>query len=322
MVVNALLAFGLSARLSVGALPVTAGSQRRGDGTPLIPPDGLAGWSAQSGSTQCVRNDAETLIVTPCAGWLRTEPVFGDYTTTFQIRSQDGGARVLLGVLGLSARDGRPDALFGIPLLGATGAPSRSAARIEWLAVSEAARTQAMKPDGEWQTYAVTRNGQGIHVLLNGTQILSSGPIRSSDGWLGFKSDDGAFELRGMRLRHVMPAVGVGAGLGASVAGTMVEGAYRPGKGVALPKLVHDERPKYTASALGAHIQGAVLIECIVGIDGKVSMARVIRSLDDRFGLDEEALIAARRWGFQPGTRDGVAVPVWITIELTFSLKK
>ena len=152
--------------------------------------------------------------------------------------------------------------------------------------------------------------------------ILSSGPVRASDGWIGFTADAGSFELRGVRLRHLFPPSAIGTEIGPSVAGTMVDGAYFPGKRVLLPKLVREVKPHYTADAMTARTEGAVLIECVVDTDGTVSRAKVIRSLDDRHGLDDEALIAARRWRFQPGTRDGVGVPVIIRIELTFSLKK
>src|SRR5439155_1171931 len=46
-----------------------------------------------------------------------------------------------------------------------------------------------------------------------------------------------------------------------------------------------------------------------------------IRSLDPTFGLDQQAVTAARKWRFAPGTRLGEAVSVLITIELTFTLR-
>jgi protein TonB len=71
-----------------------------------------------------------------------------------------------------------------------------------------------------------------------------------------------------------------------------------------------------------AKIQGVVLIECVVNRDGTVSDVRVIRSLDTNYGLDEEAIKAAKGWRFEPGTQNGEPVPVLISIELTFTLGK
>jgi outer membrane biosynthesis protein TonB len=38
-------------------------------------------------------------------------------------------------------------------------------------------------------------------------------------------------------------------------------------------------------------------------------------------GDGQEAMKAARQWTFQPGMRQGEAVPVQVTIELAFSLR-
>ena len=38
--------------------------------------------------------------------------------------------------------------------------------------------------------------------------------------------------------------------------------------------------------------------------------------------LDEEAIRTLRQWVFKPGTKDGVAVPVQIEVEMTFTLGK
>ena len=48
---------------------------------------------------------------------------------------------------------------------------------------------------------------------------------------------------------------------------------------------------------------------------------KVVRSLDSTFGLDLEAMKAARDWRFRPGMRQGEPVAVLVTIELTFTLR-
>ena len=97
--------------------------------------------------------------------------------------------------------------------------------------------------------------------------------------------------------------------------------SLRPGNGVILPQLLRQVSPHYASEAMRQKIEGKALVECIVEIDGSVQRARIVKSLDGVFGLDEEALNAARQWRFKPGTKDGVAVPVVITIELTFALR-
>jgi TonB family protein len=88
------------------------------------------------------------------------------------------------------------------------------------------------------------------------------------------------------------------------------------------PRILHEVKPAYTREAEQAGIEGTVLLECVIEVDGAVKRAVVVRSLDQQFGLDEEALRAVRQWRFAAGTRRGKPVPVLVTIEMTFSLRK
>jgi TonB family protein len=114
---------------------------------------------------------------------------------------------------------------------------------------------------------------------------------------------------------------GRGSGLGEGYGGGTGGGAYRPGNGVTLPTPIVQPRPNYTSDAMRAKIQGTVLLECVVNPDGSVSNIQVVRSLDPTFGLDQQAIDAARKWKFKPGTRLGQPVPVLVSIELTFTLR-
>jgi protein TonB len=96
---------------------------------------------------------------------------------------------------------------------------------------------------------------------------------------------------------------------------------YRPGNDVTLPILVREVPPGYTHAAMPQRIEGTVLLEAVVKADGLVGDVTVVRSLDAEYGLDEEAVKAARMWEFKPGTREGKPVAVLITIELKFTLK-
>jgi protein TonB len=114
---------------------------------------------------------------------------------------------------------------------------------------------------------------------------------------------------------------GRGSGLGAGEGGGTGGGVYRPGNGVELPRVIQEVRPQYTADAMRAKVQGTVWVECVVMPDGTVGEATVTKSLDSVFGLDQEALKAAKRWRFIPGRRLGQPVSVLVTIELTFTLR-
>jgi TonB family protein len=114
---------------------------------------------------------------------------------------------------------------------------------------------------------------------------------------------------------------GQGSGLGPGFGGGTGGGAYRPGNGVQLPQPIKEVKPQYTADAMRAKVQGTVLLECVVLPNGDVGSVEVVRSLDSTFGLDQEAIKAAKQWRFKPGTRFGEPVAVLVTIELTFTLR-
>ncbi|TDI25435.1 MAG: energy transducer TonB [Acidobacteria bacterium] len=114
---------------------------------------------------------------------------------------------------------------------------------------------------------------------------------------------------------------GQGDGLGPGQGGGSGGGPYRPGNGVETPRPIREIKPRYTAEAMRAKVQGAVWLEAVVLPDGSVGDVRIIRSLDRNFGLDDEAVKAAKQWRFIPGTRFGEPVAVLVTIELTFTLR-
>lgn len=114
---------------------------------------------------------------------------------------------------------------------------------------------------------------------------------------------------------------GDGGGLGPGQGGGVGGGVYRPGSGIVNPKLLREVKPNYTSEAMRAQVQGEVWLEVVVLADGTVGDVTVTKSLDPVFGLDEEAIRAARQWRFTPGTRFGEPVAVLVSIALEFNLR-
>ncbi len=114
---------------------------------------------------------------------------------------------------------------------------------------------------------------------------------------------------------------GQGSGLGPGSGGGTGGGVFNIGNGVTAPTLVYKPQPKYTADAMRAKVQGVVRMSAVVLPDGSVTDIRIVRSLDQSFGLDEEAKRTAALWRFRPGTRQGEPVAVRIEIELEFNLR-
>lgn len=102
---------------------------------------------------------------------------------------------------------------------------------------------------------------------------------------------------------------------------TLPPGVSLPGDGVTMPRVLHQVEPTYTTDAIRMKVEGTVVLQAVVRTHGVAADISVVRSLDQRFGLDQQAIAAVRQWRFAPGERNGRPVPVLVRIEITFSLK-
>jgi periplasmic protein TonB len=89
--------------------------------------------------------------------------------------------------------------------------------------------------------------------------------------------------------------------------------------GVTAVKCAYCPDPQYTDEAREAKIQGRVLLQVLVGADGRASQVRIVQGIG--LGLDERAAQAVHAWKFIPAY-DGTHRPVatWVTVEANFRL--
>jgi protein TonB len=90
---------------------------------------------------------------------------------------------------------------------------------------------------------------------------------------------------------------------------------------VTAPVPVRQVKPAYTPAALAAKVMGSVTLEVEVLANGTVGNVKVLKSLDRSYGLDQEAIRAARQWLFIPGTSGGKPVDVIVQLILDFNLR-
>jgi protein TonB len=86
-----------------------------------------------------------------------------------------------------------------------------------------------------------------------------------------------------------------------------------------MPRKVNDVAPRYPELAQRARVEGVVIIEAVIAVDGTVRDARVLRSVAL---LDRAALDAVRQWRYAPTRLNGVAVPVIVTVTVQFRLQR
>jgi periplasmic protein TonB len=155
-------------------------------------------------------------------------------------------------------------------------------------------------------------------VTMNADKETSPGDLESKEDTTsqGTGTNGGAGTGSGTGIGN-----GQGSGLGDGFDRGTGGGVYRPGNGVESPRLLKSVRPNYTAEAMRAKVQGIVKLEGVVQSDGTVGDVKVTRSLDPIFGLDQEAIKAARQFRFVPGTRFGEPVAVLVSFEIEFTLR-
>ncbi len=83
------------------------------------------------------------------------------------------------------------------------------------------------------------------------------------------------------------------------------------------PRPVTQVTPVYPDLALEAQIDGTVIVQVLVGADGRVRDARIVKSIPM---LDSAAEIAARQWIFKPARRAGKPVAAWTPVPIRFAL--
>jgi TonB family protein len=91
--------------------------------------------------------------------------------------------------------------------------------------------------------------------------------------------------------------------------------AVRVGGQIKPPTKIKDVQPVYPAIAKSARVSGAVTIEAMIGPDGKVMNATVVRSIPL---LDQAALDAVQQWEYTPTLLNGVPVPVVVNVTINF----
>jgi TonB family protein len=97
------------------------------------------------------------------------------------------------------------------------------------------------------------------------------------------------------------------------------EKVYEPGDDIVLPVPITEVKPAYPRELMAAGVQGTVLLECVVDTDGTAKAIAVRKPLNPV--LDAAAVDALKQWRFEPGRRQGEAVPVRVELEMTFSVR-
>lgn len=91
----------------------------------------------------------------------------------------------------------------------------------------------------------------------------------------------------------------------------------RPGGDIRPPLKVRNVVPVYPEIARVARVQGVVVLDCTIGVDGRVDDVKILGGPPL---LQTAAADAVRQWLYRPTLLNGVAVPVVMTVTVRFTL--
>jgi periplasmic protein TonB len=133
-------------------------------------------------------------------------------------------------------------------------------------------------------------------------------------------------------FESTVPGAAFGSSTGVDAAG-LIEGAGvapAPALSPSPPKPVHvggliqpprkivNVPPAYPAIAQSSHVQGKVVLEALIGVDGHVNHVRVLEPVPL---LTDAAISAVRQWVFTPTKLNGEPVQVIMTVTVDFKLQ-
>ena len=113
---------------------------------------------------------------------------------------------------------------------------------------------------------------------------------------------------------------GSGGGLGPGEGGGTGGGIFRAGvNGVGTASCYYTPSPEYSEEARKTKYQGAVVVEIVIELDGRISNARVVKGVG--MGLDENAVTTVKTWRCKPAAGpSGKPVRTLVPVEVTFRL--
>src|SRR5688572_6266320 len=96
------------------------------------------------------------------------------------------------------------------------------------------------------------------------------------------------------------------------------KGPVRVGGKISAPQVVHRVNPDYPAVAQQARVGGDVVLEAVVGPDGRVQSVRVVKSHPL---LEQAAVNAVKQWRYEPLRLNGEPTPFVLSVTVAFTVR-
>ncbi len=210
----------------------------------------------------------------------------------------------------------------GIVVLRATIERDGSVSKLEVLRGNPQLVKAAIEAVQKWR-YAPVEKALTTDVTINFTLAQGGGLAPSSgvSGGVGGGVSGGVGGgVSGGKAGGIAGGVsgGVSSAVSGGIGGGVSGGVYTIGDGVSAPIAIFNPDPNYTEAARAAKLEGTVVLQVIVGVDGAVTDVKVVQAFDK--GLTEKAIETIKTWKFKPAMKAGKPVPCKVMVEVSFRL--
>ncbi|MGZ4824843.1 MAG: energy transducer TonB [Terriglobales bacterium] len=110
---------------------------------------------------------------------------------------------------------------------------------------------------------------------------------------------------------------GVLGGVGAAVPKLAAPNRVKVSSGVTQGLLIHQVKPEYPAVARSSGTQGTVVLQAVIGKDGRVKEVRIVSGLPM---FTQPAVAAVKQWQYKPYVLNGQPVEIESTVTVNFKL--
>ena len=86
------------------------------------------------------------------------------------------------------------------------------------------------------------------------------------------------------------------------------------------PMKLHDVRPRYRQALIDANVEGSILLQARIGVDGKVQEVEVVSPVNA--DLEDEAIAAVSQWEFSPTYLNCEPIEVRMYVTVSFKIER
>jgi len=193
----------ICALLTQPAPSLNASDDPEPDFTSLFNGKDLTGWHIMGNGQFSVKDGV--ILLNKGGGWLRSDREYQDFELRLEFRFVEKNANS--GIFLRSNDDAGPSKAYQVQTMDGDSIGDIYTRDLAKPIVKRDAASlkKAIKPAGEWQSYAITVQGGHLEVRLDGELVTVADGLAEQSGYIGPQGEGGILEFRKIRLRELKP---------------------------------------------------------------------------------------------------------------------